>query len=389
VDRTLAERTKYFDNAATTFPKPEVVYKAMDEFYRNYGVNAGRSSYKLARKATDLIDETRELLAEMVSFNKTERIIFTPSATIAMNQIISGLEWDEDKTVYITPFEHNAIIRPLRYIEKKYNIKIKTMPFNSLTFELDIDRLKKDFEKDSPNYLFMSHVSNVTGFILPIDEIITCADKYNSVTVLDCAQSMGLIPISLQKLKVDYLVFAGHKTLYGPFGIAGYIDNSKIGLKEFIIGGTGSDSLNYFMPESYPSKYEAASQNICAIAGLNASLKWIKEIGIDNIRDKELKLTKQLVGGLEDIYGVAMYMPKDIIKHVGIVSCNLDDYKPEDLGMILDEDYGIAVRTGYHCAADIHSFLGTKHRGGTVRLSLGYFNEESDVDYLIENLKQL
>lgn len=383
------DRTIYLDNAATTFPKPEVVYKSMDDFYRNYGVNAGRSSYKLARKATNLIDETRELLAEMVNFNKTERVIFSPSATIAMNQIIGGLEWHEDMTVYVTPFEHNAIIRPLKYIEKKYKIKIKLIPFNSLTFELNIEKLKKDFQKDKPDYIFMSHVSNVTGFILPVDEIITCADNYNPVIVLDCAQSMGVIPINLPKLKVDYIVFAGHKTLYGPFGIAGYIDNSKIALKEFITGGTGSDSLNYYMPEGYPSKYEAASQNICAVAGLNAALKWIKEIGIDNIKNKELKLTRLLIEGLEDIYGLSLYVPPDNNKHVGIVSCNLQEYKPDELAMILDEDYGIAVRTGYHCAADIHNFLDTKQRGGTVRVSLGYFNEESDINYLIESLNEL
>jgi len=383
------ERTIYLDNAATTFPKPEVVYKTMDEFYRNYGVNAGRSSYKLARKATSLIDETRSVLADMVNFDKKERVIFSPSATIAMNQIICGLVWDESKIVYITPFEHNAIIRPLRYIENKYKIKIKTIPFNSLTFELDIEKLKKEFEKDSPNYIFMSHVSNVTGYILPIEEIINCAEKYNPITVLDSAQAIGLIPINLQSLKVDFLVFAGHKTLYGPFGIAGYIDNSKIKLKEFIIGGTGSDSLNYSMPEVYPGKYEAASKNIHAIAGLNAALKWTNEIGIENIRKKELMLTKRLMEGLENIYGVTMYLPKDLSNHVGIISCSFDDYKPDDLAMILDEDYGIAVRTGYHCAADIHEFLGTKDRGGTVRFSLGYFSEENDIDYLLNCLNEL
>lgn len=383
------EQTIYLDNAATTFPKPEIVYKTMDEFYRNYGVNAGRSSYKLARKATNLIDDTRSLLAGMVNFGKLERVIFSPSATIAMNQIISGLDWDGSKTVYITPFEHNAIIRPLRYIEKKYKIKIKTIPFNSLSFQLDNEKLAKEFIKDKPDYIFMSHISNVTGYILPVEDILACAEKYNPITVLDSAQAIGLIPINLEKLKVDFLVFAGHKTLYGPLGIAGFIDNSKVRLKEFIVGGTGSDSLSYFMPESYPGKYEAASPNIYAIAGLNAALKWIKEIGMDNIRSKEVKLTKRLIEGLKDIYGVNMYLPKDESKHLGIVSCSFDDYRPDDLAMILDEDYGVAVRTGYHCAADVHNFLRTKNIGGTVRFSLGYFNNEGEINLIIESLESL
>jgi cysteine desulfurase family protein len=383
------KQTIYFDNAATTFPKPEIVYETMDKVYRSYGVNAGRSSYNLAREANKLINQTREGLAELVNVNNPNKVIFTPSATIAMNQIIFGLDWGMNKTVYVTPFEHNAIMRPLHYIRKKHNINIKTIPFDPETFELDYEKMTLEFSRSQPDFIFMSHVSNVTGFILPITRIVESAKKYDSTIVLDCAQSMGLIPIDAEELEVDYLVFAGHKTLYGPFGIAGFIDRSKISLNQYTIGGTGSDSLNLDMPDYYPAKYEAASHNIHAIAGLNAALRWIKDTSVQEISKKEMELTEKLIHGLKQIYGVKLYLPKNLQNHVGIVSCTFDDYKPDELGQLLDEDYDIAVRTGYHCAPIIHDFMATKDIGGTVRFSLGYFNDDKDIDHLLECLHEL
>lgn len=383
------DKTIYFDNAATTFPKPNMVYEKMDSFYRNYGVNAGRSSYKMAREANNLIIDTRSKLSKLVNFNHSEKIIFTPSATIALNQIIGGLNWNEHNTVYVTPFEHNAIMRPLNYIKEKYNIRIEVIPFDPVTFELDIDMLKVMFSRNYPDYIFMSHVSNVTGLILPIKEIIEASLQYNSIVILDCAQSMGLLPIDINRIKADYFVFAGHKTLYGPFGVAGFIDNSKIKLKEFIIGGTGSDSLNLHMPEQYPTKYEPASPNILAIAGLNASLDWIDETGIESILNSEKILIRKLVNEMKDIYGIELYLPKDEEKHVGIISLNMQDYNPNELGQVLDEDFNIAVRTGFHCAPLIHNFINTENKGGTVRISLGYFNSENDIDNLIRSLREL
>ncbi len=383
------EKTIYFDNAATTFPKPNKVYEDMDRNYRSFGVNAGRSSYKLAREASNLISETRKKLATLVNYDQEEKVIFSSSATIALNQIIGGLDWDENKTVYVTPFEHSAIMRPLNYIKDKFNIKIEIIPFDPVTFELDIAELNLKFSRNYPDFIFMSHVSNVTGFILPIEEIIQASEQYNSVVALDCSQSMGLIPIDVNKIKADYFVFAGHKTLYGPFGIGGFIDKSKVKLSEIITGGTGSDSLNLKMPDIYPGKYEAASPNILSIAGLNSALDWIKDVGIDNIRDKEIKLTKELIEGLKDIDEIKMYLPKNLDNHVGIVSFNLENYNPDELGQIFDEDFNIAVRTGYHCAPLIHDFLNTVDRNGTVRLSLSYFNSDDEVEYVIRCLKEL
>ncbi|MDP4146983.1 MAG: aminotransferase class V-fold PLP-dependent enzyme [Bacillota bacterium] len=379
----------YFDNAATTFPKPNKVYEYMDRYYRDFGVNAGRSSYKLAREASKLINDTRNKLAGLVNYDKAEKVIFTPSATIAMNQIIDGLTWDEFKTVYVTPFEHNAIMRPLNYVKEKFNIKIEIIPFDPVTFALDVEELNLKFSRDFPDFIFMSHVSNVTGFILPIEDIIEAAEKYNPIITLDCSQSIGLIPIDITKLDIHYLVFAGHKTLYGPFGIGGFIDKSKIKLAEIIKGGTGSDSLNLNMPDTYPAKYEAGSPNILAIAGLYSALDWINELDVKNIRKKEIELTKILINKLKENDQVKLYLPENLSNHVGIVSCNLNQYNPNELGQILDEDFNIAVRTGFHCAPLIHDFLGTTNKGGTLRISLGYFNETEDINYLVNRLEEL
>lgn len=382
-------KTVYLDNAATTFPKPEQVYKDMDNFYRRCGVNAGRSSYFLAKEASELILKTRNGICEVINYSNPEKIIFTPSATHALNQIINGLEWDEYKTVYVTPFEHNAIMRPLNLIKSKYGVNIEIIPFDSETFELDKDKMKLMFSRNYPDYIFMSHVSNVTGYVLPIKEIVAEAKKYDVVITLDCAQSMGLVPIDINKMDVDYLVFAGHKTLYGPFGIAGYICNSNIRLKHFIVGGTGSDSLNLNMPNELPTAYESSSPNIQAIAGLNSAIRWIKKTEIKNINKHESNLTNKFINGLNGIYGLEMYLPRNLNNHTSIVSFNVQGYNPNELGEVLDQDFNIAIRTGYHCAPLIHDFLGTRDKGGTVRVSLGYFNLEDDVDYLINSLNEI
>jgi cysteine desulfurase family protein len=380
----------YFDNAATTFPKPEEVYRQMDYANRNLSVNAGRGSYGLAMQASKLIEGTRKNLAELINLDVYNNVVLTPSATIALNQIIFGSTWDEYKNVYVTPFEHNAIIRPLKYLEKKYNIKIFVIPFDNETFELNIDKLKYDFSRNAPDYIFTTHISNVTGYIIPVEDIAEIARQYNPIITVDCSQSMGLLPIDCLKTSADYLVFAGHKSLYGPFGIGGFIDvRGKMELSEVILGGTGSDSLNPDMPNSLPHKYESASYNIQAISGLNAALNWIKSESVQEIYEKENILTAKVIDGLNQISGIRVYKPSDIKKITSIVSFNLHDLNANDVGLILDQDFNIAVRSGYHCAPLVHDFLNTRRTGGTVRISVGYFNNEKQIEYLLHSLRNI
>lgn len=382
----------YLDNAATTFPKPEVVYQTMDKFLREGCVNAGRGSYELAGKATHLIDETRKLLLELINATVNDKVIFSPSATIATNQVLRGLNWSEIKNVYISPFEHNAIMRTLHSLQKKNNFKINIIPFDNITFELNEDDLRVMFSKDTPDLIVMSHVSNVTGYILPIQECHELAKQYNPVNIVDCAQSLGLVAIDVQNefKECDFLIFAGHKSLYGPFGIGGFIKlGNEVKLNEVITGGTGSDSTNLEMPFGSEVFFEAGSYNVYAIAGLNAAIKWIIEIGQDRIYEHKKKLSEMLIEELNDIDGIEIYIPENQKKHIGVVSFNIADYNAEDVGKILNDEYGIAVRTGHHCAPLIGEFLEGYAVDGTVRASIGYFNLDSEISELADSIKRL
>lgn len=369
----------YLDNAATTFPKPEVVYQAMDKMNREGAVNAGRGSYKLARDASKLIGETKDLIRRLVHVDASSAVVFSPSVTIAMNQIVNGMQLREQTVVYVSPYEHNAVARSIHELGKKKKLIIREIPLNS-DLEIDLEKMKYDFAIDKPDAVFCTHVSNVTGYILPVKKIFEEAKKYGSITVLDAAQSMGLVQIRADLMKVDLIAFAGHKTLYGPFGIGGFINVSGIPLDIFISGGTGSDSLNLEMPSGKETRYESASCNIVAVAGLNAALKVIDP---DACMAHEKELGDYLIKKLSEIRSVKMYVPKDRESHVGIVSFVVDGYISEDVGMILDEDFDIAVRTGYHCAPFIHKYLKDENTLGTVRVGLGQYNKIEQIEQLV------
>ena len=376
----------YLDNAATTFPKPEIVYVAMDKANRELAVNAGRGSYALAREANKLIADTKLAIRKLIHVDMTAAVVFSPSITIALNQIIHGYPWRNNVTIYLSPYEHNAVARPLHFLTKKNRVNIKLIPIKEETLEVDLEKLKYEFSKDRPDAIFCTHVSNVTGYILPIKEIFEEGKKYNSFNVLDSAQSLGLLPIDARQLDVDIIAFAGHKTLYGPLGIGGFVNVSGIELDEFITGGTGSDSLNLNMSSGIETKYEAASSNIVAVAGLKAALENLNQ---EKVLIHERKLTDYLIEQLSTISEIHMFLPADLKEHIGIVSFIYEGLKSEDVGMILDEDFDIAIRTGYHCAPYIHKYLNDSKCLGTVRIGLGQFSNCEDVDALIRALKEL
>lgn len=376
----------YLDNAATTFPKPEEVYTAMDNANRNMGVNAGRGSYKVAQTASKLISDTKVQLRQLVHAESSSGVIFTPSITIALNQVINGINWISNATIYVSPYEHNAVARTVNKVAKEKGLMVKQIPIDDVTLEIDLEKLKYEFSKEKPFAVFCTHVSNVTGYILPVSEIFSEAKKYNAITVLDSAQSLGLIEVDSKTIFADIICFAGHKCLYGPFGIGGFINITNVPLDVYITGGTGSDSLNLDMPDGNESKYESSSTNIVAIAGLHAALKCLD---IVNCREKEQQLTDYLIGELSKMDNIHMYLPADRDKHIGIVSFTHDELNSEDVGTILDEDFNIAVRTGYHCAPYIHDYLKDKQSLGTVRIGLGQFTSKEDIDTFISALIEI
>ena len=375
----------YFDNAATTFPKPETVYETMDKFYRTYGVNAGRGMFREASIANNLISETRQLMLDLLHATSDYDCIFTSSATEALNVILQGMSWSEGMVVYITPFEHNAILRTLKYLENEYGIVIKELTPKDFTY--DISEIKQTFSQNIPNVVVISHASNAFGFINPIKEIFNLAKEFGATTVCDMAQTAGLIDTDIVENKIDYAVFAGHKTLYGPFGIAGFITNTKCKLKPLIYGGTGIDSKNPYMPEEMPTKYEAGSHNIYAIAGLNAALKWLNSISIANVWEREQNYTQKALEIIAKHKNIKVIRCPDESKNIGVISCVFDGYSSDNIGQVLSENE-IDVRTGLHCAPRAHEFLKTAPNG-TVRFSFSYFTNDKDFKKLEEILSYI
>lgn len=277
--------------------------------------------------------------------------------------------------------------RTLYYLAKRKNIHLREIPMDDATGEIEIDKLPYIFCKEAPAAVFCTHISNVTGYILPVDEIFRESKRYGSVNVLDMAQSLGLIEYDVRKNKgTDIIAFAGHKSLYGPFGVGGFINAAHIPLNDFIVGGTGSDSLNLEMPKGNEARYESASSNVVAIAGLKAALD---VLDVKKIYEHEKMLTEYLLEKLLTMPHIKVFSPNDKDRHVGIISFVVDGYKSDDVGMILDEDYDIAVRTGYHCAPHIHSHLKDEKFLGTVRVGLSQFTSKEELDRLIDALKEL
>lgn len=369
----------YFDNSATTFPKPKEVYSFMDKFYRENGVNVGRGQHKLASKASFLVDETRKLLLEILHC-KNKGVVFTSTATEGINLVLQGREWKENSIVYISPFEHNAVTRTLFHLKDRYGLKIKRLAFNREKIEYDLEQIKADFKEENPDVVICSHSSNVFGIVVPVEKIVEESKKYDAFNFIDMCQTAGLIDLNVGNENIDAVVFAGHKTLYGPLGVSGVVMKKDIDLKPLVYGGTGVESANQNMPDIFPIKYEGGSHNILAISGLNASLKWLKNIGIENIYKKEKEIFNKLISLLKTYENIEIVGYREAEEQVGVVSCVFKGYAPDEIGQVLS-DMDIAVRTGLHCSPYAHEFFGT-FPAGTVRLSVSYFTTDDELDKL-------
>lgn len=372
----------YFDNAATTFPKPEAVYTFMSDFYRSNGASAGRGNYGASLSAGALIAETRQLLQELLHC-QAKQVVFTPTATIALNIVLQGVVKMGVKEVYISPFEHNAVTRTLHAFEVSGQINVhKLVVSESMVY--DLERIRYQFEEKRPDLIVVSHASNVFGLISPVEEIFRLGKQFDAYTVVDMAQTAGLVDCNVGSNVIDFAVFAGHKTLYGPTGISGFMMKPEIKLPAVIFGGTGYESANQDMPLSLPERYEMGTMNLIGVAGLHAALKWINDISISSLREKEAQNRQRLLEILDDYWFIKVVgnFPKN--EYVGIVSCLIDGISSDSAGKLFDE-VGIAVRTGLQCAPLAHEFAGT-YPAGTIRFSVSYFTTEQDFQELIQAL---
>lgn len=364
----------YFDNAATTFPKPECVYEQMDKFYRTAGGSAGRGNYGIALSARELINDTRRRIADILTC-PAKQVIFEPTATISLNIILQGLVCSGAKTFYISPFEHNAVTRTLHYFENQGKITVRQL-FVSKKLEYDLERIKYQFDEEKPDVVVVSHASNVIGLVAPVDKIFQLAKRYDSTTVLDMAQTAGLVQCNVGQEIFDFAVFAGHKTLLGPTGISGFVMKPELHLPAVIFGGTGFESANQDMPLSLPERFEMGTVNTSGVAGLNAALIWIQDHHMDALYADERRKRERLLDLLKKYDFVRIIGDEPSQQYVGIVSCVIDGISSDTAGQLFDER-NISVRTGLHCAPLAHKFLGT-YPAGTIRFSVNHFTSEND-----------
>lgn len=374
----------YFDNAATSWPKPPDVLAAVEHCLKELGANPGRSGHTMSVKTNHMVNETRELLAWLFNIPDPERIVFTLNATDALNLAIKGLLKPGDHVITST-MEHNSVTRPLHTLaEAGVEVtKITCSPDGSLPLA-DVEQACRG----NTRALVFTHASNVTGTLMPLAELGQLADRKGLVLVVDAAQTAGLFDIDATALGISLLAFPGHKGLLGPPGTGGLYIHKDINLKPLREGGTGSHSATAGQPEILPERYESGTMNTAGIAGLGAGLRYIRQRGRDAILAHEQGLTQRFLAGVSKIKGLKVYGPEPGKDRAPVVSFELDGKKSGVVGQKLDQDYHIAVRAGLHCAPDAHHTLGTFDQK-LIRFSFSYFNKPEEIDFALKILTEL
>lgn len=372
----------YYDNASTTYPKFEAVYNDTMKLYKEVGVNFSRNNSEKSKEAKTL---KKNLIINIKKIFSTKNdVILNTSSTFSLNEIILGLDYSNIKTVYISPFEHNSVYRVIKKISKEKNIELKILKFKK--FELDIEDMKLQFMSQKPDLIVLNHASNVFGNILPVEAIFELGKMYEAITVLDASQTAGSLNFSKISNLADFIVFAGHKNLYGPSGIGGFIYNRKIPLKPLLYGGTGIKSEDEEMPEELPERFEAGSPNILGMIGLKIATEELLNIGLENIRLQKEDNFKKLYELLEEYtYDLKIHSEKE--NNIGVLSITAMDYSPQELENIMN-DNEIITRRGMHCAPLAHYHLGTQD-DGTLRFSVSYFNNDQELEILRETLNKI
>ena len=372
----------YFDNSATSFPKPESVYQSVEKAVRFYGANPGRGGHRMAVEASKAIYEAREKVAAFFNIKNPLQIAFTYNSTYALNFAIKGVI-PEEAHIITTSLEHNSVLRPIFY-EKDENLAnvsiIQPSEDGNIHSQDVISAMKSDTKA-----VIITHMSNVTGAIVDLSTIAAEARKRNILTIVDVSQSAGFLDIDVEKMKIDILCFTGHKSLFGIQGTGGIYIREGIEFSPLIEGGTGSFSKMKRQPRSMPEALEAGTLNTLGIVSLGAGIDFINSIGLENIRKHEICLTTKFIEGLKDIKEIIIYGPKE---RGPVVTINIEGVDSGDLAAYLDEEYGILTRAGIHCAPLAHEAMHSGENGG-VRFSFGYFNTEEDIDYAINSLRNI
>jgi cysteine desulfurase / selenocysteine lyase len=377
----------YLDHAATSWPKPHEVITAMADFLERAGGNPGRAGHRLSIEAGRIVYNVRDTLAEFFNASDPLQVIFTANATQAINLCLYGILRQGDHVI-ASSMEHNAVMRPLRNLESR-GVDLSVAPC-APDGSIDPEAVVAEI-RPSTRIIAVTHASNVTGAILPIAEIAHAAHQAGALLLVDAAQTAGVLPIDVQAMNIDFLAFTGHKGLQGPPGTGGLVIGNRISAKDMEPlwrGGTGSRSESEIQPEDLPDKFESGTMNGPGIAGLGAGVQYIMGKGIKAIRAQEIELTRQLAGGIKGIDGVAVYGPEDVTRSVAIVSFTAAGHRVSDIGLRLDEEFGILSRVGLHCAPAAHRTIGTLP-DGVVRFALGLETTKEEIALAIEAVKKI
>jgi cysteine desulfurase family protein len=374
----------YFDNAATSWPKPPAVRDALADYFGDAVGNPGRSGHRMSVAAARLLVTAREGLADLFNAGDPSRIVFTHNATHALNLALFGLLHTGDHVV-TTSLEHNSVMRPLRHLET-LGVELTSVACTP-EGDLDVNDVARALRPNT-RLLVTTHGSNVVGTLMPFGALARLAREEKIVYLLDASQTAGAIPIDVQDVEVDLLAFSGHKGLLGPTGTGGLYIREGVVLAPLMRGGTGSNSAHEIQPDFLPDAYESGTLNVAGIAGLAAGVGFLTEIGIEAVKMHEQALVAQFLAGASEIPGITLYGPRDAALHCGVVSFNVAGAMPSEVALILDESFEIMARSGLHCAPAAHRTLDT-FPAGTVRFSFGWFNTAAEVHMALEALREV
>ena len=376
----------YLDNGSTSFPKAPGVGKAMANFIENVGVNIGRGGYEEAYSAAEVVLDTREKLCRLFHFDQPENVVFTSGITASMNILLKGLLQPGDR-VLTTSMEHNAVMRPLRQLEQK-GVEVVLIPCKG-DGTLDLEAFY-DLATPGTRALVMTHASNMCGTVMPVKDVAEYCQTLGIWTMVDCAQTAGILPIDMEDWGVDAIAFAGHKGLLGPQGIGGFLitDDLAAEIDPLLSGGTGSISHLETVPDFMPDRFEPGTQNLPGIFGLHAALSYLEEVGIDNIYQHEMTLAARLLEGFSKLEGIRVAGRTQLTGRTAVVSVDFLQMDNADAAYLLEDKYGIMTRCGLHCAPQAHKTVGT-YPQGTVRFAPGRETTEEQIDAALAAVKEI
>ena len=375
----------YLDNAATSFPKPEVVYRELQDYLRRDGANPGRGGHQWAVRVEKTLDDTRSLLARFFGMDDYRRVIFTLNGTDSLNMAIKGVVRPGDHVV-TSLLEHNSVSRPLKQLESDGIISLTQLPFSQEGF-IDPDDFRRALTSRT-RLVVLLHASNVLGTMQPVAEVGGICRRHQALFLVDAAQTAGILPIDMQGMQIDLLAFPGHKAMFGPPGTGVLLVGQRVQPVPWREGGTGFDSEDPVQPRQLPYLLEGGTPNTLGVAALRAGLRFVTGEGLDRIRGHEQRLLTRLIESLRDNPKIRLYGSLDLSRRVGSLALNREGYTASEVGMILDNAFEIAVRPGLHCAPYLHRELGTAPEGA-IRISPGYFNTEEDIERCLSALEQL